>query len=140
MGSGTYDEAATFLIEFLLRGCNTNVSRFDGDDLETNQVVHQGVADALGQTTKLIRALGALQELRDLPSLFQWDEFLKNTVKLSSRPLASQCIWTLEERWVTVWELPSSLLLRLHPQELVHSEIFPTLRLGASTTLLFCST
>ena len=67
----------------------------------TNQIVHQGVADVLGQATKLVRILGPIQEPRDLPSLFQWDEFLENIVKFPSRSLASQWVWTLERGWVT---------------------------------------
>ena len=70
--------------------------------LKTNQIVHQGIADVLCWATKLVRILGAIQEPRDLPSLFQWDEFLKNTVKFPTRPLASQWVWTLERGWVTV--------------------------------------
>ena len=49
--------------------------------LRANLIVHHGIADILGQVTKLIHIIGAVQEPRDLASLFQWDELSKNIIQ-----------------------------------------------------------
>ena len=56
-----------------------------GTTPNTNQIVHQGVTNILGQATKLVRVRCAIQEPRDLASLFQRDEFFKDIVKFPSR-------------------------------------------------------
>ena len=43
-------------------------------------MVHHGVADILSQVTKLIHIISAVQEPRDLASLFQRDEVSENII------------------------------------------------------------
>ena len=49
--------------------------------LRTNLIIHHGVANILGQITKLVHIIGAIQEPRDLASLFQWDEVSESIVQ-----------------------------------------------------------
>ena len=54
------------------------------DTLKTNLVIHHGITDIIGQAAKLVHVLGAVQEPRDLASLFQWDEIFKNFIQFPS--------------------------------------------------------
>ena len=48
--------------------------------LRADLMVHHGVADILSQVTKLIHIFNAIQESRDLASLFQRDEVSENII------------------------------------------------------------
>ena len=50
-----------------------------------NLIIHHGIADVLDQAAELVHILGTIQEPRDLPSLFQWDELLKNLFQFPSK-------------------------------------------------------
>ena len=64
--------------------------------LETNLIIHHGIADVLGQAAELIHILGAFQEPRDLASAFQWDQVLKNIVQFPRRLCMSDRVTTSE--------------------------------------------
>ena len=51
----------------------------------TNLIIHHGVANILDKAAKFIRILGAIQELRDLASLFHASEVPKDIVKFPSK-------------------------------------------------------
>ena len=64
--------------------------------LRTDLIIHHSITDILGQTTKLIHILSAIQELRDLASLFQRDEVLENPIQVPTKLYASDQPLTLE--------------------------------------------
>ena len=53
--------------------------------LRTNLIVHHGVANILRQVSKRIHIIGAIQEPRDLASLFKWDEVLENIIQFTNK-------------------------------------------------------
>ena len=53
--------------------------------LWTNLIIRHGVADILGQIAKLIHVIGAIQEPRELASLFQWDKVSKYIIQFPSK-------------------------------------------------------
>jgi len=53
--------------------------------MKANLIIHHGVADILDQAAKPIHIFGALQETRDLASLCQRGEVLKNRIQFSSK-------------------------------------------------------
>ena len=64
--------------------------------LRTDLIVQHSVADILGQITKLIHILSAIQEPRDLASLFQRDEVLENPIQVPTKSCTSDRPLTLE--------------------------------------------
>lgn len=51
----------------------------------TNIVAHHGIMDVLDHAAELVYIPGTIQEPRDLASVFQWDEFLKNVFQFPSK-------------------------------------------------------
>jgi len=78
------------------RTSSTDLRKAEAGTLGTNLIIHYGVADIFSQTTKFIRILGAVQELRDLAPLFQWDEVLKNIIQIPRKLWTSDWVLTLE--------------------------------------------
>ena len=64
--------------------------------LRTDLIAHHGVADIFGQITKLIHIFSAIQEPRDLASLFQGDEVPENPIQFPTKSCASDRPLTLE--------------------------------------------
>ena len=54
-------------------------------NLGANLIVHHGIADVLDQAAELVHIPGAIEEPRKLPSLFQWQELLKNAFQFPSK-------------------------------------------------------
>ena len=53
--------------------------------LRTKMIIHHGITDIISQATKLLHILSTVQELCDLPTLFQWNELLMNLIQCPSR-------------------------------------------------------
>ena len=64
--------------------------------LRTDLIICHSITDILGQTTKLIHILSAIQEPRDLASLFQRNEVPENPIQVPTKLCASDQPLTLE--------------------------------------------
>ena len=81
--------------------------------LRTNLIIHHSVTDILGQIAKFIHVIGAIQEPRDLASLFQWDEVSENIIQFPGELRASDQLLTLKGAGLPFESLPPFLFLDL---------------------------
>ena len=90
VGGETHNEPMALIIDILLQRCLTQVlGKVGASNMKANLIIHHCVADILDQAAKFIHILGALQETRDLASLCQRGEVLKNCIQFSSKSYTS---------------------------------------------------
>ena len=71
LGYKTHNEPTTLVVDILLqRRLTQRLGKFRTSVLKTNLIINHGITDVLDQTAELIHILGAVQEPRDLASLF----------------------------------------------------------------------
>ena len=85
---GTHNKTTALIEDILLQGRLVTTQRLGKADARNegaNLIIHHGTADVLNHAAKFVHIPGAIQEPRDLASLFQWDELLKNVLQFPNK-------------------------------------------------------
>jgi hypothetical protein len=95
--SKTHNQLTSLVVDVLLqRRLTQMLGKVIAGTLRTNLVIHHGVTDIFRHVAKLIRILGAVQEPRDIASLCQWGEVLKNVIEFPNNPYTSDWLSMLD--------------------------------------------
>ena len=84
----THDEPTALVEDILLQGrliTTQRLGKADARNEGTNLIIHHGITDVLNQAAKFVHIPGAIQKPRDLASLLQWDELLKNIFQFPNK-------------------------------------------------------
>ena len=81
--------------------------------MRTNLILHHCITDIVNHATKLVRSLGAGQELCDFVSLCKRNEVLENVVQFAIVPQTSDLLSISEREELPFEGVPSLLLVDL---------------------------